>query len=1352
MLKGLSIIATFLCCAPSLVFAVLDITDFVDPYDIQHVRIKSLQSDRYLLHRSGDAGVTYETIPDLRAMESHWFITASSEPGQYWIRNRVTGMSLTIENQTGSLEASPFETGFTSHRWIFEPAASFFRMRNAWQNDQYITAGDSAEQTVQTTTLNHTALNQRFAIEPIPVGATLPWKRYDETNYASLAAPAELIQQSYHASLDRNSPAAEAHNGGCILLNDFGTSVTWTAIESADALNLRYSILDGDSGTITLTITPTSGAPRSQQIPLDSSHAWLYFDGGSKFNTPAPGRVPAKRFADARVVLNETIQAGDAIKLSREAGDSLTWVDCLEAEVRVTYSAAIHALIVTDAPWNAAGDGVTDDTNALQDCINAAAGQGKPVYLPAGRYNLRAELVLPSNAIVEGAGLWNTELVFSKTGNFRDGGIRADGSSIQLRNLYIRGTQVNRDDGYHGIKGLWAGQSIIENIWVENTETGMWIADLESPYAVADGLLIRNCRIRNLFADGINLASGTRNTLIENCHVRSAGDDALATWSSGFQFNQGMATNNQIRYNTVECGYRAGALAVFGGQGHRIHHNLVEDQYIGAGIRGSTLFMFTNRSGSTQIGYPFSDVDQIRFYKNTLNRTGARGVFGAELGAIDFQSGYGDVKNISIEDIEVNSTHFSAIRLNGAFVNSSPSPQFINFQLRNIQVSDAPLGSRITGSAQGAASFEQIDYSPSSTPEFQNETATFTAHEVGNFIQFTPTGNRTQVSEAGAADNYGVVLLAPPNDEVTVTIQPDSQLSATPARMIFTPANWNQTQFAGVLAVDDSDEENLHSGSITHSAVSNDPRFTNGPLPDIDVSILDNDENRPPEIDLTTPTRVALPLHTGLLLSATLSDDGKPLGKSLTATWSAVGQPEGSTVSFDDINQTDTGVQFDRAGRYTLELQASDTVLSTTQKVTVEYGASSGSVLLENTDIGSVGFAGSLDEAAGTYTIRGSGYDVWNTFDEFHFYNAPFKGDGSMTIRLLSQTNTFPWAKVGLMIRDSLESTASHALLAVTPLNGMAFQNRPNTGSISFHNNVGTYSFPVWIRLERSGGTITAFRSSDGVNWSNLGTTTPSMSGNDYIGVFITSHNNGALAEARFDHLSEKALGLAPRVDAGSLAEYAVGDTFTLQGAVTDDGLPSPGSVATHWQAVSGISFNNDQSPTTSAVATEAGNYTLRLIADDGEVQSFSDLALSIITRLEAWQIANFGSAQHADAATTLDPDSDGLLNVLEYAFGGDPYNSSDAAAIRPNYRIQSVGLDQFLQFNYRRLAEPYSGITYQPRVSTSLAPNSWSDSSQLIEQIGTPVSNGDGTETVTVRLKKSLLDEPQQFVQLQIQ
>jgi len=1329
----------------------LDLNDYTDPLDRKYIRIQSVFKDKYLSHETGQNTVNYTEVADNRDLRTHWFITATPEPDQYWIRNRVSGQSLHIENQNGLLEIAAFENAFTSHRWVFEPDVDFFRIRSAWQVDQYFTAEDHPDQNLQTAVLDPTFLSQRYRLEAIPHGATLPWTRYDETNLQSLSAPAEIIQQTYTAALDRNSPAAESHNGGCILLNDFGTAATWTATEAADALTLRYSLIDGESGTITLTILPVNGSPsRSQQIPIDSAQAWIYFDGGKEYDTPAAGRVPAKRFADSRILLLDTIQIGDTIQLSRQAGDQLVWVDNLDAEIATTHTPPADAYDVTAAPWNAVGDDTTDDTVAIQNCINAAASAGKSVFIPAGRYNVRAELVLPSGTILEGAGFWQSELFFSETGGARDGGIRADGTDIELRQLYLAGAQVDRDEGYHGIKGLWGGQSTIEHVWIENTETGMWISDLNSPYGFADGLIIRDCRIRNTFADGINLASGTRNTVIENCHIRAAGDDALASWSSGYNRSIGMTQNNRIRYNTVECGWRAGALAVFGGEGHRIHHNLVTDQYIGAGIRGSTLFFFTSGTGGTQVGYPFSDGEPMRIYENTLRRTGARGIFGAELAAIDFQSGFGDVKNIIVEDIIIEQTHFSGMRLHGSFANTSPAPQFSEVSFHNIEISGTPFGTRLSGSAIGAASFEAITLAPASTPEFSNETSGFMVHEVGSLIQFTASGAETFVSEAGAQDSYTVRLLAEPTSNVSVNMLADNQLATAPASLMFTPSNWNSPQTVTVSAIDDALTEGLHFGSIEHSANSADSRFTAAALPDIDARILDNEQNLAPEIDISTPTRTALPLGVGLILEATVSDDGKPVGP-LTKSWSVVEKPIGSLVVFDDSSAAETGVRFDLVGKYTLRLTADDSDLNTSGELTVIYGASDGSVLLEGNDIGAVGFGGEQCENNGIQTIRGSGSDVWNQSDEFFFYSAPFQGDGSITIRMLDQSNTFPWAKAGLMIRDSLAPNSSHALLAVTPENGLAFQNRPNSESISFHNDAGAYTFPIWMRLERIGDEVTAYRSTDGLIWQNLGSTTPTMGGGDQIGIFITSHNNGVLGEATFDNLQQDALGLAPMIAPLNPITERIGDTFTLDTAVaSDDGLPRPASLSTTWSqqsgaGVLGIDGNQVSSDT-------AGNYTLRLVADDGAAQSFRDVPVTILSTLEAWKVTNFGSVDTIQAGNEQDPDQDGLSNLEEFAFGGDPIDAGDANTIRPSGSVEPSGASQHFEFDYRRLTNLYSEIHYTLQVSDSLAADSWQTGSASFEVVGAPLDNGDGTETVTIRLIESTADAPKQFIRLKVE
>ena len=69
-------------------------------------------------------------------------------------------------------------------------------------------------------------------------------------------------------------------------------------------------------------------------------------------------------------------------------------------------------------------------------------------------------------------------------------------------------------------------------------------------------------------------------------------------------------------------------------------------------------------------------------------------------------------------------------------------------------------------------------------------------------------------------------------------------------------------------------------------------------------------------------------------------------------------------------------------------------------------------------DIGQTGLPGSATFDSGRFTIRGAGADIWNTQDAFHFVVTGVSGDQvTLSARILSETNTDPWAKAGLMIR-----------------------------------------------------------------------------------------------------------------------------------------------------------------------------------------------------------------------------------------------------------------------------------------------------------------------------------------------
>ena len=68
--------------------------------------------------------------------------------------------------------------------------------------------------------------------------------------------------------------------------------------------------------------------------------------------------------------------------------------------------------------------------------------------------------------------------------------------------------------------------------------------------------------------------------------------------------------------------------------------------------------------------------------------------------------------------------------------------------------------------------------------------------------------------------------------------------------------------------------------------------------------------------------------------------------------------------------------------------------------------------------------------------------------------------------------------------------------------------------------SVSGLSAPYWVRLVRSGNTFTSYRSSDGVNWTTVGSVTITMSSNVYIGLLVCSHVNATLNTSTFDNVT----------------------------------------------------------------------------------------------------------------------------------------------------------------------------------------------------------------------------------------
>ena len=92
-----------------------------------------------------------------------------------------------------------------------------------------------------------------------------------------------------------------------------------------------------------------------------------------------------------------------------------------------------------------------------------------------------------------------------------------------------------------------------------------------------------------------------------------------------------------------------------------------------------------------------------------------------------------------------------------------------------------------------------------------------------------------------------------------------------------------------------------------------------------------------------------------------------------------------------------------------------------------------------------------VEGPVGTYTMTGSGADIWGNADEFHFAYKMLTGQGSIVARVESVQETNAWAKAGVMIRESLEPGSVHVTMAVTPAQGVSFQRRTVTDDASNH-------------------------------------------------------------------------------------------------------------------------------------------------------------------------------------------------------------------------------------------------------------------------------------------------------------
>ncbi len=215
------------------------------------------------------------------------------------------------------------------------------------------------------------------------------------------------------------------------------------------------------------------------------------------------------------------------------------------------------------------------------------------------------------------------------------------------------------------------------------------------------------------------------------------------------------------------------------------------------------------------------------------------------------------------------------------------------------------------------------------------------------------------------------------------------------------------------------------------------------------------------------------------------------------------------------------------AGTYTLTATAiydsGSTVGSSASTVTVQSPLAPASTLplpWQSVDIGTVGLPGSATFSSGAYTVAGAG-NVSGSADNFQFLYQGLSGDGEIACQVTSASKTGGASCIGVMIRESLTSGSRYALMGLNANGQLRSQRRVTTSGSTAVNKSGQSSPPdTWVRLVRSGNTLSSYKSIDGVNWALVNSATVNMAANIYVGLAVASGSSTVLNTSTFANIS----------------------------------------------------------------------------------------------------------------------------------------------------------------------------------------------------------------------------------------
>jgi len=190
------------------------------------------------------------------------------------------------------------------------------------------------------------------------------------------------------------------------------------------------------------------------------------------------------------------------------------------------------------------------------------------------------------------------------------------------------------------------------------------------------------------------------------------------------------------------------------------------------------------------------------------------------------------------------------------------------------------------------------------------------------------------------------------------------------------------------------------------------------------------------------------------------------------------------------------------------------------------------------------------DPSTGTYIVLGSGHDIWDAQDDFHFLYVAATGDCSIkaNVKLDAGSSSSTWAKAGLMLRDDVTADSPHAFSMIR-LTGRDFapQWRDGWGAggnwegdaalVYGGTGAGQQSGTVGLEYTAADNMVkftywdavtnekVVWRQMDSIDFAEV----------NYLGLCVTSHEAGSISKGTFTSLSMTYNGKTVGIDEWSL-------------------------------------------------------------------------------------------------------------------------------------------------------------------------------------------------------------------------